>query len=370
MRAHDPTGAGWCGPTMPAWPEGPMIMRGELSIVGRRQVRLGHVRLGRAAVLLVAATAPLCWLATATGLAHAAVRDATGSLQTLTIGDAAEAWYAASPVDVCTTPLGCPPPQASTSPYPADTLHVGAAGGQESARTYLLPDFSSLPFGATLVGGDMTLPVASGTGDGTVTPESAKIRACLATKPVTDGAQGSTAAPPGLDCDVSTTPTYRASDGTFTLDLQPFIDAWAGGQPRLGIALVPDAKSAAPTDTWHVAFNGRKRAGAAYISSSVVMRIPPPSDPPTVVPAALDGPAAPAAAAPVPPVPAAVAPMAPAPVVAPAQQQPQPLQAQPVALVRPFQYPLAFLLPLALLAAAVFFARLFTRDAAPLKARA
>jgi len=56
-------------------------------------------------------------------------------------------------------------------------------------------------------------------------------------------------------------------------------------------------------------------------------------------------------------------------VVAPSQQPPQ-LQAQPVALSQPFQYPLAFLLPLALLAAAVFFARLFTRDAVPLKARA
>jgi hypothetical protein len=325
------------------------------------------VRLRRAAVLLVAATAPLCWLATATGPAQASVRDATGSIQTLTVGDAAEAWYATSPIDICTTPLGCPPPSAPTSPYPADTLHVGVAGGQESARTYLLPDFNSLPFDATVIGGEMTLPVASANGDGTVSPDTAKIRACLATKPVPDGTQGSTSAPPATDCDVSATPTYDAGKGTFTLDLQPFIDAWSGGSPRLGIAVVPDLKSAAPSDAWHVAFNGRKRAGSGHISSSITVRSTPQPD--TVVPAAPVAPVVPMAPAPPLPQPGAVAPVAPAPVVAPSQQ-PQPLQAQPVAFVRPFQYPLAFLLPLALLAAAVFFARLFTRDAVPLKARA
>jgi hypothetical protein len=246
---------------------------------------------------------------------------------------------------------------------------VGEAGGQESARTYLLPDLSSLPFDATLIGGDMTLPIANGTGDGTVSPDAAKIRACLVTKPFTDGAQGSTSAPPAPDCSVSNTPAYDATAGRFTIDLQPFVDAWSAGKPELGIALVPDARSAGPTDAWHVAFNGRKRAGGAHISTSVLVRIAPPSDTSTVVPAAPPAPAAPAAPAPVLPAPAGIAPAAPAPVVAPSQQ-PQQLQARPVALSQPFQYPLAFLLPLALLAAAVFFTRLFTRDAVPLKARA
>jgi hypothetical protein len=325
------------------------------------------VKVRRAAVLLAVAGAPLGWLAAAGAPAQAAVPDVTGSIQTFTVADAAEAWYAAAPIDICTTPLGCPPPQAPTSPYPADTLHVGIAGGQESARTYLLPDFTSLPFDATVVGAEMTLPVASGTGDGTVSPDTAKIRACLATKPFADDAQGSTSTPPSPDCDVSATPTYDAAKGTFTLDLQPFVDAWSGGSPRYGIALVPDTKSVAPTDAWHVAFNGRKRADSAHISSSVTVRIEP--QPAAVVPAAPPAAVVPAAPAPVLPQPAAVVPAAPAPVVAPSRQ-PQPFQAQPVALSRPFQYPLAFLLPLALLAAAVFFARLFTRDAAPLKARA
>jgi len=328
-------------------------------------VRLGQVWLRRAAVLLAAATAPLCWLATAPGPAGASVREGTGSSQTLTVGDAAEAWYAASPIDICTTPLGCPPSQVPASPYPADTLHVGAAGGQETARTYLLPDLASLPFDAALVGGEMTLPVASGTGDGTVTPDSANIRACLATAPLTDGVQGATSAPPAANCAVGNALSYDAGKSSFTLDLQPFVDAWTSGAPRLGIALIP--KSTAPSDAWHVAFNGRKRASSAHISSSILVRTLPPETSPGITSTVPNAPTLPPPAA-VPPAPAAVPPAVPAPVVAPAQQ-PQQLQAQPVALVRPFQYPLAFLLPLALLAAAVFFSRLFTRDAAPVRAR-
>ena len=334
--------------------------------MGRRHVRSGRIRRGRAAGLLVAALAPLCWLAAATGPAHAAVRDAAGDTQTVTVADAAEAWYADSPIDICTTPLGCPPSPAPSSPYPADTLHVGVAGGQESARTYLLPDLSSLPFDATIIGGEMTLPVAAATGDGTVSADAAKIRACLATKPVVDGTQGSTSTPPAINCDISATPAYDGTHNLFTLDLQPFIDAWSGGQPRFGIALVPD-KSTQPSDAWHVTFNGRKRSGSGHISSSIKVRISPPTE--AVVPASPAVPAAPAPSVPL-PAPAAAAPPAAPPVVAPTQQQPQTIQTQPVALSQPFQYPLAFLLPLALLAGAVFFARLFTRDATPLRPRA
>ena len=333
------------------------------SSVAKSEGRGRQVKVRRAATLLVAAFSPLCWLATATGPAHAAVRDTTGSTQTLTVADAAEAWYAASPIDICTTPLGCPPSQAPSSPYPADTLHVGVAGGQETARTYVLPDFASLPFDATLAGGEMTLPVADSNGDGTVSPDAAKIRACLASKPVPDGTQGSSSTPPTVTCDISATPAYDSTHSVFTLDLQPFIDAWSSGEPRLGIALVPDTKTVKQTDAWHVTFNGRKRATGVHISSLVTVRISAPDDTTTTV-TPPSNPSVPAAPVPL-PAPSAAAPSAAPPVVAPTQQQPQTLQTQPVALSREFQYPLAFLLPLALLAAAVFFARLFTRDATP-----
>ena len=55
----------------------------------------------------------------------------------------------------------------------------------------------------------------------------------------------------------------------------------------------------------------------------------------------------------------------PAPVVAPTLAP----VAQPVALSRGFKYPMAFLFPIALLAAGVFLTRLFTRDATPVKRR-
>jgi hypothetical protein len=309
----------------------------------------------RAGLLTVGAVTPLVWLSMAAVAAPA---------HTATVADSAEAWYAAAPVDICTTPLGCPPPQVPSSPYPADTLHVGVAGGQETARTYVVPNLFALPLGATLTGGTMTLPVVTDANAGTVSPDTAKILACLATKPVTDGTQGSTQAPPDVDCKTSAPLKYDAKKTVFTVDLAPLLSAWAKGAPQFGIGLVPDTSKAQPSDAWHVAFNGRKRTGP-HISSLISYTPPAPIPTPASAPA-------PTQAAPPPPVssgntpsvslppPTTAQPPAAAPQVAPTQ--PQPIAQQPVALTRSFQYPMAFLMPLALLVGAVFFVRLFTRD--------
>jgi hypothetical protein len=285
---------------------------------------------------------------------------------TATVGDTAEAWYAASPVDLCTTPLGCPPPQLPSSPYPADTLHVGIAGGQETARTYVVPNLLALPLGATLTDGTMTLPVATDSQAGTVGADSAKILACLATKPVTDGAQGSTEAPPDVDCKTSAALKYDAKKSVFTADLAPLIAAWSKGAPQFGIGLVPDTGKAQPSDAWHVTFNGRKRAGK-HITSTIAFTPPPPIAQTTTAPQPTT-PAVPPSVSNnttpnvlLPPTQTQQPPAA-APQVAPSQQ---PLAQQPVALTREFQYPMAFLMPLALLAGAVFFVRLFTRNPLP-----
>jgi len=326
------------------------------SRVGRRRV------LRRGGLLLAGTALPLGWLLAAP--AHgASPGEPSGQTQTVTLTDTVEAWYAAAPVDICTTPLGCPPPAASTSPYPADTLHVGLAAGQETARTYVVPDLAQLPFDATPTAGTMTLPVAQGTTDGTVSPQTAAIKACLATSPPSAGAQGSTAAPPAVDCSTSAEAVYDAAKAVVTVDLQPFLEKWHAGSPADGIALVPKTASAQPSDAWHVTFNGRNRAATPHISSTVTVVLS--ND------ASLDGalpPVAvvtPAAPAPPMPAPAAAAPAAAPPVVAPAAPQAPAVQAQPVAFTRPFQYPLAFLFPLVLLVGAVFLARLFTRDATP-----
>jgi hypothetical protein len=238
------------------------------------QVRRRSV-LPRVGLLLAGAALPLLWPLTAPAEGVPPERS-TGSARTLTVADAAEAWYATSPIDVCSSPLGCPPEQAPTSPYPADTLHVGVAGGQETARTYLLPDLTGLPYGATGVTGVMTLPVASGNQDGTQSAGTATLKACLATKPVTDGAQGSTSASPSVDCNTSATPVYDAKKDVFTLDVSPFLAAWSTGAVPYGIALVPATDKAQPTDVWHVTFNGRHRAKTHHIATVITYSPPPP----------------------------------------------------------------------------------------------
>ncbi|HEU5033265.1 MAG TPA: hypothetical protein VFT62_00745 [Mycobacteriales bacterium] len=323
----------------------------------------------RAALLCGGLAVPLGWLLSAPAQAQPLATDRT---VTVTVADTVEAWYAASPIDLCTTPLGCTPP---VSPYPADTLHVGVAGGQETARTYVLPDLSALA-GATGATGTMTLPVATGGQDGTSSPETAKIEACLTTKPVTDGTDGSTAPPPAVDCTTKVPARYDAKHSAFTVDLTPFLASWSAGAPPFGIALLPDLSSAGPTDAWHVTFNDRKRAQTAHISSRLTYS-PVTQQPAGHVGAGPSAPAAPSAPAPAPAPPAVptvpmppvatntdVAPSAAPPVVA-ATQPPTAVAQRPVALSSGFQYPLAFLMPLALLAGALFFTRLFTRDATP-----
>lgn len=319
----------------------------------------------RAGLVLSGAVPALALLPLAA--AHAALVDEDRTA-TAMVGDAAEAWYAPVPVDLCTTPLGCPPAEAPSSPYPPDTLHVGVAGGQESARTYLLPDLAGLPYGATVTGGTMTLPVAAATGDGTQSPEAAHMVACLSTAPVTDGAEGSTAAPPKVDCHTSSPLSYDADKGVFTLELTPLLAATAGVLP-FGIALVPDPDKTTVTDAWHVTFNGRARPKTDHISSLLTFQRPVAQPVPTGDPGSgsvVDQP--PPVQPPAQPVPGIGLPN-PAegpvddspPQVAPPAAAP----AQPVAFSREFQYPMTFLLPLVLLAGAVFFVRLFTRDATP-----
>lgn len=331
--------------------------------ISRMRQATGRRVLRRALLLSAGLAVPLGWLLTAPA---EAVPQQAGSGSTRTVGDAAEAWYARGAVDICTTPLGCPPEQVPTSPYPADTLHVGVAGGQETARTYVLPDLLSLPIGATATSGTMTLPVDDATSDGTVGADTATMLACAVTQPFTDGTAGSSAPAPKTDCKTSVKAGYDAKKAEFTVDLTPFLKSWADGQPALGIALVPDPAKMAPTETWHVTINGRKLAGQPHVTSAITYTPAPPlpsSGGSTVPPPTPQQPAANPPPVTTPDIPPATSTTSePPPVVAPSQPAPV---AQPVAFEREFQYPLAFLAPIALLIGAVFFTRLFTRDPLP-----
>src|SRR3954447_16756580 len=324
-----------------------------------RSASVGRCRVARRAALLACAVvAPLAGMGAGTAKADTSV----------TVPDVAEAWYAAAPIDVCTTPLGCPPDQVPTPPYPAGSLHVGVAGGQETARTYVQPDLSQLG-GATLLRGTMALHVDTTDTDGSVSPESAKILACGVTAAFADGSAGSASAPPAVDCTTSTHPVYDAKSGVLTLDLGPFLQAWNKGAPQLGIALVPNQTQATQTDAWHVTIEGRKQAGAKPVTSTVDYRPAPIDAMPGVVlppPATQPNPSDVPGGLPLPASTSSGVVSAPAPVVAPASPTTAAVVAQhPVAFAGPITKPAAFLAPLALLAGMLFFARLFTRDASP-----
>jgi hypothetical protein len=139
----------------------------------------------------------------------------------------------------------------------------------------------------------------------------------------------------------------------------------------LGLGLVASPHETAQTDAWHVALNGRKRTGVPHVKTVVTYQPAPPDQGIGLpnqpqLPAPVPAPPAPAAAPPPLPPMAVAPPSAPAPQLAPPAAAPA---SRPVAFFRGFRYPSAFLIPLPLLAGAVFLARLFTRDALPLAAR-
>jgi hypothetical protein len=165
--------------------------------------------------------------------------------------------------------------------FPADTLHVGWAAGVELARSYVQLDRSSLPKGAKLVGGELTVPLIANPTSGTVLADGAGVKACLTTTAITDGVAGSLSAAPGMDCSVSSPLT--AEGDHFTVDLQPFIDAWGSGTPDQGIAFTPFDSSSVQS-AWAIAVPGRGAVGLPHIEARLQYVVPQAAVPPTVVP--------------------------------------------------------------------------------------
>ena len=378
MRADEAPAARLCPATMRPGPAGGRLdhddgQDAQAAVTNSHGVSW-RAPLRRAVLLLGGVALPVGWLL-AVPAAGAPLPADDKAARTVTVADTAEAWFATSPVDICTTPLGCPPAQAPTSPYPADTLHVGVAGGQETARSYLLPDTSMLFEAASITSATMTLPIASGSTDGTQSPGAAHVVACLAAEPFPDGEQGSTQTPAKTDCSVSAKASYDAKKSVLTIDLTGAFAAWHAGRPPFGVALLPDPKSAQPTDAWHLTINGHKRSGTKHVQTTVVYTPGPAVDSGAAAPPAgtvsggttggsvsAGGPPPVASSGSLPP-PSSSAPAEVPPVVA--GQQPAPQAVQPVAFARGAPPAMAFVVPVLLLAAGVFFARVFTRDATP-----
>jgi hypothetical protein len=202
-----------------------------------------------------------------------------GAQSTLTVTLSAEAWYRPLPLPValpetpCLPAAGCVVPPVTlpaANPYPAKTLHVGASGGAEEARTYISLNTTALPFGVEVAGGTLVLPVLADPTAGTVAPETAVIQVCLVTAPVQDGVEGTVGGAPAADCATKSKAAFKPASGDkpaqFTADLAPFANAIAAGVSSF--AIVP-VVAAGDTAAWHVAFSRRDRQGGVPISAEL-----------------------------------------------------------------------------------------------------
>ena len=321
-------------------------------------------------------------LACSASLGPAALALAAPGSGSVTTAPGAEAWYRAP--QSCALPVGCPP--TPPSQYAHDTLHVGVLLGQEEARTFLQLDLSALPPGTKPVGGQLRLPVATGSRDGTRSPQSAELRACLVSAAVED-ADGKVGTGPEPKCDEVTTgaifvPATAQTPAAFTVDLAQLAAAWETSSAPGALALLP-AEGVASTDNWHVAFSDRTREGdgvtrinaaVSFVSSAVAVE----QDPPPAVTAPVTSFRVPEFTAPdsftgpsvqsfdVPIAAAAPAPVAqaPAPQTAPVAAAPQQVVRTASVIDTGFRYPAVFLLPLLFLAGAAWLGRALTRDLA------
>lgn len=191
---------------------------------------------------------------------------------TSTLTPSAEAWYQPNPT--CGAPGGCvstdalpaqPPAAPPTSPYPAGTLHIGLAAGQETARSYLALGLSSV-FG-TISAATLDVPLDTAVADGSQSPETATLQACLFSGTITP-ANGSIATPPKAACDSSAAVSYVATPAPHLhADLSPLLPGLASAS---GIVLLPDTTKAAQTDAWRVVFSAHTRTDAAKTAPAAV----------------------------------------------------------------------------------------------------
>ena len=250
---------------------------------------------------------------------------AAGADETGAVRPAAAAWY----------PSGVGTVIAAT--YPEGTLHVGAAAGQETDRTYLRFELPAVPDDAYLQAIAIAIPVRADAG--TSAPEAAVLLGCA----VPGGFDPDASTPPAVDCDGAPEATFLAGDApAFSLSLPAPSRA-----THVDVALVPGGG-----DTWHVGFDGPDGDGAPTMvatydepapraTTTVANRdVPPPTQSPPDRPVAL------------PPPPLTPPPVASGAAVADESTQAAPTPAAaplPVSTTPGFRYTAIFLLPLALL---------------------
>lgn len=168
-----------------------------------------------------------------------------------------EAWFYGNPT--CQLASGCVTVPADTSgipplnPFTAGTMRVGVALGLETSRTFLKFDTADLTEGSIV---RLVIPVNTDPQDGGVTPELAKLQACLFAgqlQPI----EGSLGTPPGASCGDRVLLTYEAEPAPrFVGNLTPLVRFLA---TTGGVAVLPDLTQVAQSDAWQVVFNATTR---------------------------------------------------------------------------------------------------------------
>jgi hypothetical protein len=283
----------------------------------------------------------------------------------------AEAWYQYNPT--CAQATGCvapstlpvtppvtPPAQPPSSPFPARSMHIGLAAGQETARSYLSLSLATLT--GSVTGGTLDVPLDVAQADGSQSPETAKVQVCLVTASITS-VDGSVESPPGVSCGSSVPAAYVATPSPHLhADLTSLGADLLGAS---GLALVPDTTKAAQTDAWQVVFSAHDRTDAAKTPpASVALTLAVPDEQQVSPPLDTGLPAV------APPIGTGFAPAPTPELPAPAAQQPSvvPPATVPVALPRTvtvgYAYPGVWLLPLVFLVLVPAAARALTKDLA------
>jgi hypothetical protein len=279
----------------------------------------------------------------------------TGTQTVVALG--AEGWYRSPQLcllSIC-LPISSPLAQA----YPAGTLHIGAAGGSESARTYLALRHP-LDVTTGVLGGTLRLPLDTSPLDGSIAPDLAKVEACTTRVPIRAVA-GATTTPPAVDCQGA--PVSR-SIGTpaveLDIDLRPI--ARRLDKRGTGIALLPVLSLGS---TFDVTVSTDTRAKGSDTTPVLILDTVTKTVPTTPATVPSPSPSDTTAIGGIPPVAAPPIPMPAQASQAPVESVPEPVIA-PQALSSPsrahgFDYPAVFLVPLLVLAALLGFGRQLTR---------
>jgi hypothetical protein len=303
---------------------------------------------------------PLAFTGSALAPAALSVPAAGGNTGTQTVvALGAEGWYSSPKLCVLSICLPIPSPFAQT--YPAGTLHIGAAAGSESARTYLALRHP-LDVTTGVLGGTLRLPLDTSPLDGSIAPDLAKVEACTTQVPI-KAVAGATTTPPAVDCHGAPVSRIIGTPAVeLDIDLRPI--ARRLDKRGTGIALLPVLSLGSTFDVTVSTDTRAKGSDTTPVLILDTVRKTVPTTPATV-PSPSPSPSDTTASSGIPPLAAPPIPMPAQAGQAPGASVPEPVIA-PQALSSParahgFDYPAVFLVPLLVLAALLGFGRQLTR---------